>query len=378
MIQGKVCLAQIGVGYWGPNLLRNAAALPNAILKYACDLSEERRAYVSSKHPSVRAISDYKTCLEDPEVDAIIIATPVRTHYELAMQALKAGKHILVEKPLTTSSAQAEELSMVAHHGGKVLMAGHTFVYHAAIHYLKQLIESGELGQVRYIYSQRLNLGRIRSDVDALWNLAPHDISIIQFLLGDPSPISVARHGVDYVQHGIDDVVFVNLRYPNRIMANIHVSWLDPNRARRMTIVGSHRMAVYDDDLPEKVAIYDKGIERFAVLGQNMDYDHPTSFDFMYRSGPKSVPKIEYVEPLRTELLHFIDCIVNGTECLTGAHHATRVVRILEACGAPRRLSVDVSGGGHDGKNGESEQGLAIGTVDKKQLQGQVSHVNRS
>lgn len=332
MKNGKLCLAQLGVGYWGPNLLRNYSALPEAVVKSAADLSPDRREYVRKNFPNVEVLEDHQSIISDPEVDAIIIATPVKTHYELGMAALQAGKHVFVEKPLASSVAQAEELASVARQQGKVLMTGHTFVYHSAVHYLKDLIESGELGQVRYIYSQRLNLGRIRSDVDALWNFAPHDISIVQFLLGDPTPMSVARHGLDYMQRGVDDVVFVNMLYPNRVMVNIHVSWLDPHRTRRMTIVGSERMVVYDDTLEDKITIYDKGIDRFAVLGQNMDYDSTAAFEFALRSGKATTPKIDYVEPLKTEAQHFIDCIQNGAECLTGPHHALRVIKILEAC----------------------------------------------
>lgn len=336
MKQGKLCVAQLGVGYWGPNLLRNLCSLPNVSVKYATDLSAQRREYVRENFPSVQAIEDPRVCLEDPEVNAVIVATPVKTHYELAKAAMNAGKHVLVEKPLATSVAHAEELSQIASQRSLVLMTGHTFIYHPAVHHLKHLIESGELGQVRYIYSQRLNLGRIRSDVDALWNLAPHDISIIQFLLGDPNPVSVVRHGVDYIQRGIDDVVFVNLQYPNRVMANIHVSWLDPHRTRTMTVVGSERMAVYDDTVKDKVTICDKGIDRFAVLGENMDYDSVSNLEFAYRSGVTQTPNIPHVEPLRAELAHFVDCIQNGTECLTGPHHAVRVVKILEAASKPK------------------------------------------
>jgi predicted dehydrogenase len=197
---------------------------------------------------------------------------------------------------------------------------------------VKQLIDSGELGNIRYIYSQRLNLGRIRSDVDALWNFGPHDISIIQYWLGNPTPLSVVNRGIDYIQNGINDVVFMNIIYPGKIMANIHVSWLDPRRVRSMTVVGSKKMVVYDDIAENKIAIYDKGIDRIAILGKNMDYDNPLFQNFNIRSGDVLLPKIDFQEPLKVEIDHFIDCIVNGTECITGIDHAKKVVEILSSC----------------------------------------------
>jgi predicted dehydrogenase len=213
-----------------------------------------------------------------------------------------------------------------------VVMVGHTFLYNAAVRYVKRLIDSGEIGELRYIYSQRLNLGRIRSDVDALWNFAPHDISIIQYWLDDPDPISVSRRGISYIQEKIDDVVFLNIIYPNKVMANIHVSWLDPQRSRSMTIVGSKKMVVYDDTAENKIIIYDKGIDRKAALGENMDYDGPQFQPFEHRSGDVLLPKIDFKEPLRVEIEHFIDCMQNGTKCLTGLDHAKKVVKILSTC----------------------------------------------
>ena len=186
------------------------------------------------------------------------------------------------------------------------------------------------LGNIRYIYSQRVNLGRIRDDVDALWNLAPHDVSIIQYWLNEPSPVSITRNGVSYVQNGIDDVVFLSIKYPGDVMANIHVSWLDPHKIRKMTIVGSKKMVVYDDIAENKITIYDKGIDRMAVLGKNMDFDDPSSFSFNHRSGDVVMPNFAWQEPLKTEIAHFLDCIESGTMCLTGADHAMKVVEILE------------------------------------------------
>jgi predicted dehydrogenase len=209
-------------------------------------------------------------------------------------------------------------------------MTGHTFVYNSAVRYVKKLIDSGELGELRYIYSQRLNLGRIRSDIDALWNFAPHDISIIQYWLGDPEPVSIGRQGMAYMQDGIDDVVFLSLEYPGRVIANIHVSWLDPQKVRKMIIVGSRKMVVYDDIAENKIAIYDKGIDRRAILGENMDFDNPRISQFNYRTGDILIPELKFAEPLRVEAEHFADCICNSREPLTGLPHARTVVSILE------------------------------------------------
>ena len=324
-------VAQIGVGYWGPNLLRNLVANKSCRVKTAVDLSAERREYVSSLYPAIQVTDDTNDVFRDPEIKGVVIATPVETHFELSVRAVEAGKHVLVEKPLATSVAEVEQIGNIASRKNLVVMVGHTFLYNAAVRYVKKLIDSGEIGEVRYIYSQRLNLGRIRSDVDALWNLAPHDISIIQYWLDDPDPISVVKRGVDYIQENIDDVVFMNILYPKKIMANIHVSWLDPQRARSMTIVGSKKMVVYDDTAENKIAIYDKGIDRKAVLGEHMDYDSPEFRKFDHRSGDVLLPKIDFKEPLKVEIEHFIDCAQNGTKCLTGVDHAKKVVRILSA-----------------------------------------------
>jgi predicted dehydrogenase len=322
-------IAQIGVGYWGPNLLRNLVANKSCRVKTVVDLSKERRDYVKSLYPAIQVSDDINHAFQDVEINGVVIATPVATHYELAIQALESGKHVLVEKPLARSVEEVENIGRLAAKTNLVAMVGHTFLYNAAVRYVKKIIDSGEIGDVRYIYSQRLNLGRIRSDVDALWNFAPHDISIIQYWLGDPEPISVIKRGVDYIQEKIDDVVFINILYPKKIMANIHVSWLDPQRARLMTIVGSKKMVIYDDTAENKIAIYDKGIDRRAVLGEHMDYDNPHFQAFDHRSGDVLLPKIDFKEPLKVEVEHFFDCIQNGTECLTGVDHAKKVVQIL-------------------------------------------------
>jgi predicted dehydrogenase len=322
-------IGQIGVGYWGPNLLRNLVANKRCEVLCVAELSEERQDYVKGLYPAINVTDDVDDIFNDQDIDAVVVATPVATHYELAVRALESGKHVLVEKPLATSVAEVEQIGELSSVKELVAMVGHTFLFNAAVRYVKKLIESGSLGDIRYIYSQRLNLGRIRSDVDALWNFAPHDISIIQYWLGNPTPISAVRRGVAYIQNDIEDVVFLNIIYPNDIMANIHVSWLDPGRIRSMTIVGSKKMVKYDDTAENKIMIFDKGIERRAVLGENMDYDNQHFQSFDHRSGDVLLPKINFQEPLKLEIDHFIDCIQNGNECLTGVDHAKKVVEIL-------------------------------------------------
>jgi predicted dehydrogenase len=325
----NVTLAQVGCGYWGPNLLRAFTSIPNCKVKYLADGSAERRAFATAAYPGISVVPDIKPLLRDPEVDALIIATPASTHFDLAKQALEAGKHIFVEKPLATSVAEIDVISHLAGLKQLKVMVGHTFIYNEAVRYVKQIIDRGDLGEIRYIYGQRLNLGRIRSDIDAMWNLAPHDVSIVQYWLNDPEPVSIIRSGMAYVQDGIDDVVFLNIVYPNKVMVNLHVSWLDPQKVRKMIVVGAKKMVVYDDVADTKVSIYDKGIDRKAVLGENMDYDLPV-VNFSYRSGDIVLPNLNNAEPLRTQARHFVECLLNGSEPLTGIPHARKVVEILE------------------------------------------------
>lgn len=321
--------AQIGVGYWGPNLLRNLQGHPGCDVRRVVDVSPERRDYVAGLYPAVTLSDRVEDVFEDPELDAVVIATPVASHYDLACRALDAGLHILVEKPMAVTVEEIDDIEARAQRAGRVAMVGHTFLFNSAVRYLKQLIDSGELGQVRYIYSQRLNLGRIRNDVDALWNLAPHDVSIIQYLLGDLEPVSIRRQGMAYIQEDIDDVVFLHMEYPDRIMAHVHVSWLDPHKVRRMTVVGDKKMAVYDDIAENKITLYDKGIEPRAVLGERMDYDQAPVMRFDYRSGDVLLPRIDWVEPLKAEIDHFVQAAGGHIACMTGPAHAREVVRIL-------------------------------------------------
>ncbi len=322
-------VAQIGVGYWGPNLLRNLMVNPQLIVKAVADLEEDRRVFVKTNYPTVAVESDPDAIIEDPDVDAVVIATPVSTHYDLAMRCVESGKHVLVEKPMATQVSQIEDIARVANNNNLVAMVGHTFLFNQAVRYVKDLIDRGELGDIRYIYSQRVNLGRIRNDVDAMWNLAPHDVSIIQYWLGDIEPTSIHRVGMDYVQKGINDVVFLNVIYPNDVMAHIHVSWLDPHKVRKITVVGSQKMVVYDDMAENKIAIFDKGIDPLAVLGDNMDFDDPSVTQFNHRSGDVVFPQISWKEPLKEEIAHFASCIIHEEKCITDTQHALRVVDIL-------------------------------------------------
>jgi len=322
-------IAQIGVGYWGPNLLRNLVASDRCEVALVVDASKERRAFVADLYPNILTSGEFSDALDNPKIDAVVIATPANTHFDLAMKALEAGKHVLVEKPMASSVEEVDAISALASSKNRVAMVGHTFLFYPAVRVLKALIDSGELGEVRYIYSQRLNLGRIRPDVDALWNLAPHDISIIQYLLDDPEPETIRRTGMDFIQPGIDDVVFLNITYPGKVLAHVHVSWLDPHKVRCLTVVGSKKMAVYDDMAKKKIAISDKGIEPKAVLGERMDYDASATPTFIHRSGEVSHPTIPDEEPLRNEIDHFLTCIATGAPCLTGPAHARKVVEIL-------------------------------------------------
>jgi predicted dehydrogenase len=326
----KITAAQIGVGYWGPNLLRNLIGTPRCKVKMVADISEERRNFVSNLYPRIKVTPDIESVFTDSTIHAVVISTPVATHFDLVCRALKSGKHVLVEKPMAQSVEEIDEIERLAKQAGLVAMVGHTFLFNSAVKYLREMIVTGQLGDIRYIYSQRLNLGRIRSDVDALWNLAPHDVSIIQYLLGNREPVRIQRTGMDFIQKGVDDVVFLNIEYPDKILAHVHVSWLDPHKVRSLTVVGSKKMVVYDDVADNKIAVYDKGIEPKAVLGERMDYDAGMPPVFVHRSGDVNLPSISWREPLKTEVEHFFDCIEGNAICITGPDHARNVVGILE------------------------------------------------
>lgn len=324
-------IAQIGCGYWGPNLLRNFSAQPNCWVKWVAELSPQRRAYVEENYPKTKTTLNWEEAMSDPEVEAVVISTPASTHYELTQTALKLGKHVLVEKPLAMSIQEADQLVALAAAVGRTLMVGHTFLYNTAVRYLKQLLAQDELGQLYYIYSQRLNLGQVRSDVNAWWNLAPHDVSILLYLMDNELPVSVAAQGVDYIQPGIEDVVFATLTWANRVTAHVQVSWLDPSKVRKTTLVGSRKMVVYDDVSDDKIKILDKGIDRVPKSGERMDYDDFNNYQLFHRSGDVWLPQIHFQEPLKVEAAHFLDCVRTGKTPLTDPLHGRNVVAVLDA-----------------------------------------------
>jgi predicted dehydrogenase len=327
--QPRVRVGQIGVGYWGPNLLRAFDAQPRCELVGVADAAASRRAFVAEAHPGLAVHDDAEALLCAPDVDAVVIATPVDTHFALAMRALGSGKHVLVEKPMATTVAEVEAIGRLAESSGLVAMSGHTFLFDDAIRALKRLLDDGALGDLRYIYTQRLDLGRIGSDVSALWRFGPHEVSVIQYLLDGASPLSVSVRGMDYVQDGIEDVVFVHLEYPGKVMAHIHLSWLDPKHVCRTVVVGSERMAVYEGNAEHKIAVYDKGTDPIAELGRRMDLDGPGPAPFACRSEEVVFPALDCGDPLQNEVAHFLDCILDGIPCETGSGPTADVVRIL-------------------------------------------------
>lgn len=327
----KITIGQIGCGYWGPNVLRNFSAQAGCWVKYVAEINPERQAYVRANFPRSDVVSQLDALLNDSEVDAVVVATPAASHHALAKQALESGKHVFVEKPLATSTQQADELVNLAASAGKTLMVGHTFLYNAAVRYAKKLLADESLGQLYYIYSQRLNLGQVRSDVNAWWNLAPHDVSILMYLMNGELPVSVSAVGVSYIQPGIEDVVFATLKWASGVTGHIHVSWLDPGKIRKMTLVGSRKMVVYDDVSDDKIKIYDKGVDRVPKIGERMDYDQSGDYQLIHRTGDILLPKISFQEPLKTEAAHFLECLRNGQQPLTGPQHARDVVAVLEA-----------------------------------------------
>jgi predicted dehydrogenase len=331
MPQQLITIAQIGCGYWGPNLLRSFSAAPQCRVKYVAESSTERRAYVTQNFPATQAISESSQALDDPEVDAVVVATPAQSHAQLAKAALSRNKHVLVEKPLALTVADADELRALANERSRVLMVGHTFLYTPALRHLKRLIDAHELGDICYFYSQRLNLGQVRSDVNAWWNLAPHDVSMLLYLMNGQMPDRFTATGQDFLQTGIEDVVFATLKWPNNVTALVHVSWLDPNKVRRLTVVGTRKMAVYDDVAENKIAIYDRGFEQLPLIGERMDYDRPIS-GLKMRSGDILLPKISNGEPLAIEAEHFLDCIRSGKTPLSDGRNGCDVVTVLEKC----------------------------------------------
>jgi len=310
-----------GIGYWGPNLARNFAAIPGCELAYCCDGDAAARARVAPMFPATRLSADLDELLEDPSLDAVALATPVPTHAELAVRVLQAGKHCFVEKPLAQSVPEAERVVAAAQAAGRVLMVGHLLEYHPGVRRLKELTESGELGeQIFYIYGNRLNLGKLRADENALWSLGAHDVSVVLHL-ADEEPCEAVAHGESYVREGVQDVVFCFLRFPSGLTAHLHLSWLDPHKERRFTVVGSRRMATFDDmQLDRKLTVYDKGF----------DEDSRNYGEYITRSGDVFSPQIANVEPLRVECEHFVECARTGARPRSDGASGQRVVRVLE------------------------------------------------
>ena len=311
-----VRLGHAGLGYWGPNLARNFAEL--ADLRWLCDLSSDLLSEASARHPQARTTTSFDEMLSDPELDAVAIATPVVTHFELAKQALLAGKHVFVEKPQAQSSAEAEELVAIAQENGLVLLPGYLLLYHPAVAMLKQLIADGGLGDVLYLYGNRQNLGQIRRDENALWSLGAHDLSMILHLVGE-EPVEAWARGESFLRDGIEDVVFCYLRFPSGVVAHMHVSWLDPHKIRKLTVVGRDKMAVFDDMEPQrKVTVYDKG----PVL-------RPAT-EWQVREGDIHIPNLTGEEPLRRECSHFLALVTGEGDAAAPARQGLAVVRALE------------------------------------------------
>jgi predicted dehydrogenase len=310
-----------GLGYWGPNLARNFAGLPGCELAVLCDADGDTVARVAARFPGVRTTTALDDLLEDPALDAVVLATPVPSHAALAVRVLEAGKHCFVEKPLAVDVASAERAVAAAREAGRVLMVGHLLEYHPAVAKLKEVADAGDLGDIHYIYSNRLNLGKLRADENALWSLGAHDVSVVLLLAGE-EPYEVDAHGESYINPGVEDVVFAFMRFPSGLSAHLHLSWLDPHKERRFTVVGSRRMATFDDmDLERKVTIYDKGF----------DEDSRSYGEYITRSGDIWSPRVPNREPLRAECEHFAECVREGRTPLSDGASGLRVVRVLEA-----------------------------------------------
>jgi predicted dehydrogenase len=326
-------VAVIGYGYWGPNLVRNFALLDDANVVAVCDRSADRLAIVERLYPAVRTYRDVEQVLADPEVDAVVVATPVSTHFELALAALTAGKHVLVEKPITQTSAEARQLIDEAERRGLTLMVDHTFVYTSAVRKISELLENGSLGRLLYFDSVRVNLGLFQHDVSVLWDLAVHDLSIMDYLIG-VSPTQVAATGISHVEGAPENIAYLTCFFEHDLLAHFHVNWLAPVKVRQTMICGSKQMIVYDDiEASEKVKVYDKGV----TLGESQEevlYQQKVG----YRTGDMWAPRIDAVEALLVEAQHFIECIRTGAKPNTPGEAGLRVVSILEAATTSMRL----------------------------------------
>jgi predicted dehydrogenase len=321
MSSPPVQVGVVGLGYWGPNVARNIASIRGAELAWYCDADEDALAAAASRFPGARASADLDQLLADPQLDAIALTTPVPTHAELALRVLGAGKHCFVEKPLAQSAVEAERVAAAAREHGRVLMVGHLLEYHPGVQRLKELTDSGELGErIYYIYGNRVNLGKLRADENALWSLGAHDVSVLLYLAGE-EPYEAVAHGESYVREGVEDVVFCFLRFPSGLCAHLHLSWLDPHKERRFTVVGSQQMATFDDmALEGKLTIYDKGF----------DQDARGYGEYITRSGGMVSPPLPNLEPLRLECEHFVECVRTGQQPRSDGESGLRVVRVLE------------------------------------------------
>ncbi len=323
-----IVVGVIGCGYWGPNLARNFKSFSGCTLRAVCDLNQARLQHFHSLYSDVEVMTDYRHFLNGLGLDAVVIATPVKDHYPLAKASLLAGKHTLIEKPMASSSAECEELIEIAQKQGLVLMIGHTFLYSAAVRKIVEIIEAGDIGDIRYINSRRLNLGLFQKDINVAWDLAPHDISIILHILKE-FPVTVNCQGNAHVTPHIEDVTNISLTFSQKRFATIQSSWLEPRKVREMTIVGTRRMIVFDDlQTHEKIKVYDVRVERPP------HYDTFAEFHYSYHYGDSYIPHIQQEEPLKTECQHFVDCIATGEQPLTGGDKGLELVRILEAASA--------------------------------------------
>lgn len=315
----------VGCGYWGPNLIRNFSNLKTSQVVSCADLNEARLNHMRQLYPAIRTTTNFRELVNDPVIDAIVIATPVAAHYPVAREAIEAGKHVFVEKPLARSVAEGRALVELARDRKRALMIGHTFVYTAAVNKIKDLVWSGELGDVLYIASSRVNLGIFQEDINVVWDLAPHDISIMNYVL-NARPVSVSAVGHSYIRPGIEDVAFVTLKYSQATLANIHVSWLNPNKIRSTTVVGGKKMLLYDDiSSLEKIRIYDKGVT------VTPHYDTFGEFQLSYRYGDIMIPKLDDAEPLKIECQHFVDVVEKGAAPRSGGRHGLEVLLALDA-----------------------------------------------
>jgi predicted dehydrogenase len=320
-----IVVGVVGCGYWGPNLIRNLKSLPNCKLTTICDVSEARLKHLSSLYSDVKGVTDFQSMLNGVALEAIVIATPIKHHFPLAKASLLAGKHTLIEKPMAASSTECEELIEIAESKGLVLMVGHTFLYSAPVRKILEIVRAGDIGEIRYINSRRLNLGLFQRDINVAWDLAPHDISIILHVLGE-FPLVVNCQGNAHVTPGIEDVTNISLSFRHKRFASIQSSWLEPRKIREMTIVGTRRMIVYNDlETHGKIRIYDMRVECPP------HYDSFADFHFSYHYGDTYIPYLKQGEPLKAECQHFLDCIQNGNRPLTSGYDGLELVRILEA-----------------------------------------------